>query len=139
MGRRRGGGHWCWSCQRTLANERFSGRGHARHLCKTCWRLPPEELAFRQVTLDIDRILSRAGKKMMARLKRFREHPDERVRGFLAEALQALEAERVPPEEDDVDIPFDRHLEGPTEPWVVWDDIPFWPDGEWADALMPWR
>src|SRR5436305_12475027 len=35
-------GHFCWMCQRHRPNEAFSGKGHARHLCKECSRLPKE-------------------------------------------------------------------------------------------------
>jgi hypothetical protein len=35
-------------------NERFSGRGHARHLCKECAKLGQEELAYRQA-VDAER------------------------------------------------------------------------------------
>ena len=31
-------GHWCWYCRRVMSNERFSGKGHARHLCRECTR-----------------------------------------------------------------------------------------------------
>ena len=100
MGRRRSGGLWCWSCQRQLPNERFSGRGHARHLCRVCSSIPTEELEFRQVILDIERILSRAGKwkKKRLHLERFREHPDERVRRFLADVIQPPEQGEEEPE-----------------------------------------
>jgi hypothetical protein len=30
--------HWCWKCQRERANERFSGAGHRRRLCRDCAR-----------------------------------------------------------------------------------------------------
>ena len=36
-------GHFCHVCQRCLPNEAFSGKGHARHLCKECARMPKEE------------------------------------------------------------------------------------------------
>lgn len=29
-------GHYCKVCQRNLANERFSGKGHMLHICKAC-------------------------------------------------------------------------------------------------------
>jgi hypothetical protein len=29
-------GHFCKVCQRYLANERFSGKGHKAHICKAC-------------------------------------------------------------------------------------------------------
>ena len=31
-------GHFCWACHRHRANEKFSGKGHARHICKDCAR-----------------------------------------------------------------------------------------------------
>jgi len=36
-------GHYCWVCGRCRANEKFSGKGHARHICKDCARLPRED------------------------------------------------------------------------------------------------
>jgi mannose-6-phosphate isomerase-like protein (cupin superfamily) len=29
-------GHYCWRCGRRRANEKFSGKGHAKHICKDC-------------------------------------------------------------------------------------------------------
>ena len=29
-------GHFCWVCRRILPNEKFSGKGHAAHICKKC-------------------------------------------------------------------------------------------------------
>jgi hypothetical protein len=31
-------GHYCHVCCRYRANEKFSGKGHARHICKDCER-----------------------------------------------------------------------------------------------------
>jgi len=28
--------HCCWKCGEYLVNEKFSGKGHARHICKQC-------------------------------------------------------------------------------------------------------
>lgn len=37
MGKRhRSQGHFCRVCGRVRANERFSGKGHARHICRDC-------------------------------------------------------------------------------------------------------
>jgi len=38
-------------------NERFSGAGHASHVCKDCQRLGAEELAYRQAVRTIDRMI----------------------------------------------------------------------------------
>ncbi len=29
-------GHYCRICERTRANEKFSGKGHKNHVCKDC-------------------------------------------------------------------------------------------------------
>ncbi|HIE55860.1 MAG TPA: hypothetical protein EYP90_11905 [Chromatiaceae bacterium] len=31
-------GHYCWVCGRYRANEKFSGKGHAKHICRDCMR-----------------------------------------------------------------------------------------------------
>lgn len=41
-------GHYCWKCGQYLANEKFSGKGHARHICKKCMA---EERAHRRQIL----------------------------------------------------------------------------------------
>ena len=33
-------GHFCWVCGEHKAHEKFSGRGHATHMCKECHALP---------------------------------------------------------------------------------------------------
>ena len=41
-------GHYCEVCGEYKANEKFSGKGHAAHICKACAQLPPEEQAERR-------------------------------------------------------------------------------------------
>lgn len=36
-------GHFCKVCGEYRANEKFSGRGHAAHICKSCASLPPAQ------------------------------------------------------------------------------------------------
>ena len=38
-------GHYCKVCGEYKANEKFSGKGRAAHICKTCAALPPEKQA----------------------------------------------------------------------------------------------
>jgi hypothetical protein len=38
--------HYCHVCGRYRANEKFSGKGHARHICKDCAR--EQKVAARQ-------------------------------------------------------------------------------------------
>ena len=40
-------GHYCKVCDEYKAHEKFSGKGHAVHICKACAQLPPEEQAER--------------------------------------------------------------------------------------------
>lgn len=40
-------GHYCKVCGEYKANEIFTGKGHAAHICKPCAQLPPEEQAER--------------------------------------------------------------------------------------------
>ena len=44
-------GHYCKVCGRYRANEKFTGKGHAAHICKDCAKLPPEEKA-KQETMN---------------------------------------------------------------------------------------
>lgn len=81
-------GCFCWCCGRYRANECFSGRGRARHLCNHCAKLGEEELVYRQALIDIDRMLDWNGVVRRAQRARFASmlsHPDERVRRYARE------------------------------------------------------
>jgi hypothetical protein len=36
-------GHYCWVCGERKPNEKFSGSGHANHICRKCQKIPVEE------------------------------------------------------------------------------------------------
>lgn len=36
-------GHYCWICNQILSNEKFSGKGHSKHICKKCAKLTIKE------------------------------------------------------------------------------------------------
>ena len=89
--RHRRPGHFCWCCERRRPNERFSAKGHARHICKECSRLPAEEKEFRQAQCNIFGIIqchTIIGRKMRRKLERFYNHPNERVRRLMEELEQ---------------------------------------------------
>ena len=48
-------GHYCKICGEYKANEKFSGKGHAAHICKACSRLSTAEKAD---AMDINRMMS---------------------------------------------------------------------------------
>src|SRR5208283_1175023 len=85
MSRKRQSRHYCWLCDRMRANGKFSGKGHARHLCKECARLGKEELAYRQTMRDLDRLLTWNGhipRRNRAQFRKYLDHKDERIRAY---------------------------------------------------------
>ena len=48
-------GHYCKICGEYKANEKFSGKGHAAHICKACSRLSTAEKA---AAMDINRMMN---------------------------------------------------------------------------------
>ena len=89
-------GHYCWVCGRVRANERFSGKGHARHICEDCRRLPREQRDAVQALREIDGFLDqrRISAKNMARLRALCRSSNEEVR---QKAQLVLEMARTAP------------------------------------------
>ncbi len=48
-------GHYCKVCDQYKANEKFSGKGHAAHICKSCAAMP---LAERDAEIMVNRIMN---------------------------------------------------------------------------------
>lgn len=87
---RKKGGRFCWCCGSTRPNERFSGRNHARHLCRDCARLPAEEREYRQGERDIERLLHDGiyvPRRRRAQFNSFLAHPNARVRDLARRIL----------------------------------------------------
>lgn len=117
MSRKRAG-HFCWACGRMRPNERFSGRGHARHLCRDCSKLGPEELAYRQGVRAIDRLVGWGGavpRRHRKAFESFLRHSNPRLRQYAAGVLAACatcsetplpEIDRELPLADDEECPF---------------------------------
>lgn len=49
MAKKKRQGHYCKICGETKANEKFSGKGHAKHICKSCQSLPADMIHNRDV------------------------------------------------------------------------------------------
>ena len=88
MAKRRG--HYCWSCDRHRANERFSGNGHARHLCRDCSKLGKDGLEFRQAERDMNRAArwGRVTRKSRPQIERFLRHSNPRAREYASRILE---------------------------------------------------
>lgn len=88
-------GHYCWACNRRRPNEKFSGGGHARHLCRDCARLGAEELSYRQALRDLERCMTWEGiipRKRRKAFQQFLKHDDPRI---LALAKEMEEEDRM--------------------------------------------
>ena len=88
-------GHYCWCCGRIRPNEQFSGKGHARHLCKACARLGVEELTYRQGLRNLERCMDMSTiipRKHRDTFNRFLTHKDPRIR-TAARAMEELDAQ----------------------------------------------
>ena len=62
-------GHYCKICGEYKANEKFSGKGHAAHICKACHALPIEK---RNIEATLTRLMNlpyRLSKEQIAWLK----------------------------------------------------------------------
>lgn len=88
-------GHYCWCCDRIRPHEKFSGKGHARHLCKDCARLGAEEVNYRQALRNLERCMGLSTtipRKHRESFNRFLTHQDPRIRAAARE-MEALDAQ----------------------------------------------
>lgn len=122
-------GHYCWACSSILPNEKFSGGGHARHICRACAKLGAEELKYRQSLRDLERLMTSSGiipRKHRKAFEQFLHHDDPRLRS-LAEELA---------EEDRIIRDEWRECEAMEEAgaveWLEQDEVEEWGDGHAA-------
>jgi hypothetical protein len=88
-------GHYCWCCDRIRPNEKFSGKGHARHLCKDCARLGAEEVNYRQALRNLEHCMGQSTtipRQHRESFNRFLTHQDPRIRAAARE-MEALDAQ----------------------------------------------
>lgn len=62
-------GHYCKVGGEYKVNEKFSGKGHAVHICKACASLPPEKRAEQMVISRLLNLLWRLSKEQITWLK----------------------------------------------------------------------
>lgn len=63
-------GHYCKVCGSYRANEKFTGKGHATHICKDCAKLPPEEKAKQEALNRLFNLPWHLSKEQKAWLKK---------------------------------------------------------------------
>ena len=97
-------GHYCKVCGEYKANEKFSGKGHAAHICKSCASLSPEKQAEQ---MTVNRLLNlpwRLSKEQIAWLKNRMKDKRPEIRALAKEQYEM----RVPPRQlEDFEEDFD--------------------------------
>jgi len=53
-------GHYCKICGQSRPNEKFSGKGHKKHICKDCAKSPNEEISATEQMGEIFDYLSQS-------------------------------------------------------------------------------
>jgi len=90
-------GHYCWCCQRRRPNEKFSGKGHGKHLCRECAKLGKEELAYLSEERRLDRLMTFGNIIPRRHRKTFEQyliHENERVRAYAHQLRELSEKAR---------------------------------------------
>lgn len=81
MAKKKRQGHYCRICDEHKANEKFSGKGHAKHICKACDSLPQEKKNELQYMNRIERIAekhprSREDWDLLEKYAKSRKYPE---------------------------------------------------------------
>ena len=99
-------GHYCKVCGEYKANERFSGKGHAAHICKTCAALPPEKQSEEMALTRLVNLPWRLSKEQLSWLKKRMKDRRDAVRTLATEQYEM----RFPPriELDELEDDFER-------------------------------
>lgn len=60
MAKKKYHGHYCKICGEHKANEKFTGKGHAVHICKACQSLPADEQTDMRRCRDVERLFGKS-------------------------------------------------------------------------------
>jgi hypothetical protein len=87
-------GHYCWVCDRSRPNEKFSGKGHRVQICKDCMQLPRE---VRKHLREVDEVVgflsqSNISARNLERLKILAESEEEEVAGLAKVVAEVAKA-----------------------------------------------
>ena len=80
MKRKKLPGHYCRICGRRRPNEKFSGKGHATHICKDCAKMPVEQRNEIQTVNRIYSLPFRLKKDQKKWLEEQKESKSEAIR-----------------------------------------------------------
>ena len=88
-------GHYCKVCGEYKANEKFSGKGHAAHICKKCAALPPDVRSTQMIENKLLSLPWRLSKEQVKWLHNKAHDKRPEIRELAQEPLNA----RFPPEQ----------------------------------------
>lgn len=102
MGKKRNG-HYCVVCARVLPNEKFSGKGHSRHICKK-WSKKPSAEQDEQIKINkiygMTRFMN-LSKNNKKQLDKYLNDDSQRVREAAKSVIEEFEElERIQKEDD---------------------------------------
>lgn len=118
-------GHYCRICGEYKANEQFSGKGHARHICKECQSLPEEVKADMVRCNEVERA---AFKYPMRRqdwelLEKYAlKYKDKESGRFAQDMLDMKRGNQAPDEDMEDEVPFDGTCKDGTVPFAELED-----------------
>ena len=104
-------GHYCKICGEYKANERFTGKGHATHICKSCQSLPPEtktdQIRCRQIERLMDKYpLTRNDWDFLEKCaKKFAGKESGEIAQDILEIRRGVYTQMVKGEEEDIPSP----------------------------------
>ena len=81
-------GHYCKICGEYKTNEKFSGKGHAAHICKICAALPPEKQAEEMTITRLVNLPWRLSKEQLSWLKKRMKDRRDTVRVLAIEQYE---------------------------------------------------
>ncbi len=87
--KRKYSGHYCKICGERKANEKFTGKGHARHICKECQSLPDEVKADMVRCNDVMRLFGKYpfSRKDWELLEKYAKKYAKKESGQLAQSI----------------------------------------------------
>lgn len=109
---KRPSGHYCKICGDRKPNERFSGKGHSKHICKECEALPQERKNELRYITQIDRAAwkyphSRQDWELLEKMAKNKKYPE--AMEYAQSILGMNRNQPLPEEEEDS---FDEWSEG---------------------------
>ena len=118
-------GHYCRICGNYLPNEKFTGKGHTRHICKSCQSLPQEVQAGMRRCNEVERAafkypMSRQDWELLE--KYAKKYKDMESGRFAQDMLDMKRGNYETEEETEEDAPLDEIYEEEKIPFADLED-----------------